>query len=127
MSENAIFPCPAPTLLTKPFPNSNDGTLVFYWQDPACGQFYARATNHPDPENAPEESFTILQPTYHTRSVTRSTFREGMLLLGPVYKSVVVEPAAPWTGIELFGPVIPFIVSSVDSDVSYQISKVLSP
>lgn len=106
MSETTIQ-CPAPVLNVKDF-----GTLggkVFYWSDPPapCAQFYLRATSHPDPENAPDESFEILQPTIFSRSVIPSIVRLGMILLGPVTKSVVIPPEAPWTGVELFQNIIP--------------------
>lgn len=94
--------CPTPDLFTKPLPGTNDGTLVFFWQDPACGRFFAKATGHLDPENAPEESFEVLQPTITTRAARRSETQPGLWLLGPVYKSVIVEPEAPWTAVKLF-------------------------
>lgn len=101
--EEGAVPCPTPILLVKPLPNTvDDGTLVFYWTDPSCGKFSARATSHPDPENAPPESFEVLQPTITTRPARESTVRPGMWILGPAVKSVIVGPNAPWTAVELF-------------------------
>lgn len=99
--------CPAPELLNKPL--GTDGTLVFYWRDPAapCAPFYARATSHPDPENAPDTSFEVVQPLISSRSVVPSAVRTGMILLGPITKSVIIAPNAPWTAIELFQNINP--------------------
>lgn len=99
-----VAPCIAPPLFVKNLPGPDEGAKVFYWQNPACGKFYARATAHPDPENAPPESFEVLQPTLTTRTAVPSTERPGMWLLGPTYQSVIVASNAPWTGVELFGP-----------------------
>lgn len=94
-------PCPAPELKTKTL---SDGTVVFFWTDPAppCGIFSARATAHPDPDNAPPESFETLQPTLSTRQIVPSLINPGRILLGPTIKSVLVGPRDPWTAVELF-------------------------
>lgn len=100
-SEIIGVPCPAPELSVK---DIGGGSKAFFWVNPAvpCGKFYLRATGHPDPENAPDESFEVLQPTLTTRVATFSTVRPGMILLGPVTQSVIVEPSARWTAVELF-------------------------
>jgi hypothetical protein len=101
--EKAVgVPCPAPELQVKDA--GSDGTKAFFWVNPPapCAKFYARATAHPDPENAPPESFEILQPTISSRTATFSAVRTGMVLLGPVTQSVLVRPTDPWTGVELF-------------------------
>lgn len=96
--------CPAPQLFNKPMPGTSDGTTAFYWQDPACGRFYLRGTQNPDPATAPDEEFEILQPTIYSRQATESPSKPGMWILGPVFKSVIIAPDAPWTGVELYGP-----------------------
>lgn len=95
-------PCPTPALNSKDF--GEVGGKVFFWVNPPapCGRFFLRGTTHPDPENAPADAFEILQPTLSTRAVIASAVRPGMILLGPVTRSVLIEPDAPWTAVELF-------------------------
>lgn len=99
--EVIALPCPTPPLQTKVLP---DGSIAFSWTDPAppCGIFSARATAHPDPDNAPPESFEVLQPTLSTRQVIPSAVVPGRIILGPTIKSVIVGPRDPWTAVELF-------------------------
>lgn len=108
MENESQTQCPTPALNTKTLP---DGSIAFYWQNPACGSFYARGTSHPDPENAPDESFEVIQPTVSSRFPTQSAVRIGMIVLGPVYRSVILPQDTPYTGVELFGPSGPVIPS----------------
>lgn len=85
--------CPEPDLLHKKQGNSD----VFYWQDPSCGQFFAEGTTNPNPTDE-EAVWEVIQPTITSRAWTK---QGNMYVSGPIYKSVVLDMASPYTAVRL--------------------------
>ena len=74
--------CNPPPLLWKEYA-PEPAKDVYYWQDPACGKFFLESS----PNNG--ETWEVVQPTITSRGVTKR--EDGTYLIGPKYKSVVVE------------------------------------
>ena len=86
--------CPEPELTFRDNYAGDYTKVVFSWQDPPGCTFFAEGTRNV--ENTPDVVWEILQPTFHTRSVT---FTNRAYRIGPLYKMVIVdmsEPAPFW-------------------------------